>query len=151
MKKPTFKRFALVTGSSSGIGKEIALKLSQNGYTVFINFREDEIGANTVKNTIKKNGGESYIVKADITKETEVKNLFNEISKISKTLDVVINNSGIYIPEYIEQRSIETWDTFWTIYMGKRSMVVQQKALDISEMENILKLMLFLRTLLNFG
>lgn len=111
MKKPTFKRFALVTGSSSGIGKEIALKLSKNGYIVFINFREDEIGANTVKNTIKKNGGESYIVKADITKDTEVKNLFSEISKISKTLDVVINNSGIYVPEYIEQHSIKTWDS----------------------------------------
>ncbi|HQG57894.1 MAG TPA: SDR family NAD(P)-dependent oxidoreductase [Candidatus Dojkabacteria bacterium] len=51
MKKPNLKHFALITGSSSGIGKEIALKLSQKGFIVFINYKEDEVGANEVKNT----------------------------------------------------------------------------------------------------
>ncbi len=80
---------ALVTGASSGIGREIALKLAEKGVRLVISGRNtdklealrDEIGANRVK-----------IIAADISKESECRRLYEEASKYN--ISILVNNAG---------------------------------------------------------
>lgn len=74
----------LITGSTSGIGRETAKLFAKNGYSVIINGRDVDRGNAVAKET----GG--IFIKADVTNVNEVKKMFSEI----KSLDVLVNNAG---------------------------------------------------------
>lgn len=101
---------ALITGSSSGIGKSIAIELAKHGIKVCINFSKSAAKAKKVRAQIRKLGGSSIIYKADISIEKEVKKLFAFLSKEFKTLDILINNAGVYVPDFIENQDINNWE-----------------------------------------
>lgn len=100
---------ALVTGSSSGIGKEIAIQLSKQNIRICINYSKSKEDAKKVKKEIEDLGGKAMIYKADITKESEVSKMFNFLSKEFKILDFLINNAGIGFAETIEKTSFKNW------------------------------------------
>ena len=68
-------KVVLITGSSRGIGAETAILASNEGAKIIINFRLNEKQARKVADEIKKNGGEAIIIKADVAKLVEVKNM----------------------------------------------------------------------------
>jgi 3-oxoacyl-[acyl-carrier protein] reductase len=89
-------KVAIVTGSSKGIGAGIARALSAAGAAVVVNYASDKDGAARVVADIKKNGGEAIAVQADVSKQADVKRLFDETKKKFGRLDVLVNNAGIY-------------------------------------------------------
>lgn len=101
---------ALITGSSSGIGKAIAIQLAAEGIDVCINYSRSQDMAEKVKQYVESHDGHAIICKADITKEEEVKKMFNFISDEFGALDVLVNNAGIYIPDYIDSEEITIWE-----------------------------------------
>lgn len=103
------KKIALITGASSGIGAEIAIVLARQNFNICINFSKSVNKAKTVKDIIEKNGGMAIIYRADITKESQVKKMFNYINDTFGLLDVLVNNAGIYSPDFIENYSHTNW------------------------------------------
>lgn len=101
------KKIALITGSSRGIGRATAKKLAKNGFDIIIHYRKNEDEANKAVEEIKKLGRDSFAVKADLTKDDEVKLMFNEISKKVDHLDLVVNNAGFDHARLIEDYSME--------------------------------------------
>lgn len=95
------KRVALVTGASSGIGREIAIQLASSGIYVCINYCKSESKALEVKRHIERFEGEAMLIKADITKEKEVKAMFQLIFSTQGSLDILVNNAGVYISDDI--------------------------------------------------
>lgn len=89
------ERVAIVTGSSSGIGKTTAVLLSQNGYKICVNFNKNINGAKTVVDIIKHAGGQAIALKADISNENEVVEMFNIVDNELGTLTALVNNAGI--------------------------------------------------------
>lgn len=87
---------ALITGASSGIGKAIAIALVKEGSRVVINFKSDETSAKQVLAECNKHSKGNLIIKADITNDSEVKEMFRIINKDYKKLDVLINNAGTF-------------------------------------------------------
>ena len=85
----------IVTGSSRGIGKEIALLLAENGAKVVINFSNSEDKANKTVESIIKKGGEAISIKADVSNRNQVTFLFNKTIEVFGRIDVLINNAGI--------------------------------------------------------
>lgn len=85
----------IITGSSRGIGKEIALLLAKNGAKIVINYNSSEKEANAVKEEITTNGGTAITVQANVSKKEEVIYLFDETIKAFGQIDVLINNAGI--------------------------------------------------------
>ena len=82
---------ALVTGGTSGIGREIALQLAQRGAEVVIHGRSAERGAKVVRD-IENSGGKARFVAADLTIADDVRRLAAEAGPV----DILINNAGIY-------------------------------------------------------
>ncbi len=100
---------ALITGGSSGIGKEIAIRLAKQGITVCINFSKSKSKANALKKEIEESCGKAMIYQADVAKEKEVIKMFAFLSSEFSTLDFLINNAGIYVPDFIESYNYDSW------------------------------------------
>lgn len=89
------KGVALVTGASRGIGKQIALKLAQNGMNIVINYVHDVKKAQETAREIEKYNVETLTVKADVSNAEDVKNMVNKVLDKFDSIDVLVNNAGI--------------------------------------------------------
>ncbi len=98
---------ALVTGASRGIGRSIVIELAKLGCNVVINYNHSKDSALNVLDEVNKLGVEGIVVKADISKENEVKEMFQIIKSKFNRLDIVVNNAGIAIDNYLENKSVD--------------------------------------------
>ena len=87
-------KVALVTGGTSGIGKAAALALAETGAKVVVSGRHEEEGR-AVEQAIKKIGGEALFVKADVSREADVKALLDKAIATFGRLDFAFNNAGV--------------------------------------------------------
>jgi 3-oxoacyl-[acyl-carrier protein] reductase len=85
---------AIVTGASRGIGAAITLELATRGFDVVVNYRSDETAAAAVARRVEDCGKRALIVRADITRPTEVEQLFAAADAFGP-LDVLVCNAGI--------------------------------------------------------
>ena len=88
-------KVALITGSSQGIGKAIALKYAKSGANIVINYIGDDTQAKTVANECEALGVKTLIVEADISKSDQVKILFEKTLEEFSRIDILVNNAGI--------------------------------------------------------
>jgi NAD(P)-dependent dehydrogenase (short-subunit alcohol dehydrogenase family) len=87
-------KVALVTGGGTGIGRASALALANAGAKVVVSGRREKEAFETV-GLIKKNGGQGTFVRADVSKEPDVKDLLAETISTYGRLDLAFNNAGI--------------------------------------------------------
>ncbi len=98
-------KVALVTGGTSGIGKDIVRHLLVNNVKVITCYAKNEESAKELKEEF----GDIDVIKADVSKESDVIKLYEFIEKKYGKLDYLINNAGISIDGYIEDYSIESY------------------------------------------
>ena len=87
-------KIALVTGSSKGIGSAIAVELAKNGFDIIVHYNSHKDEAELTMQEIIKTGKKAHLVNADLTKEEEVKKMFEAVKKITPKLDLLVNNAG---------------------------------------------------------
>src|SRR4030095_2838840 len=90
-------KVALVTGSSSGIGRAAAEALAANGARVAINFHHNDVGAEVARAKIVGGGGKAIIVKADVTQASQVQSLVDQTVAELGPIDILVNNAGSLI------------------------------------------------------
>ena len=90
---------ALITGSSRGIGRAIALRLAKDGYKVILHGVRPSEKTEEVKRLIEKDGGEAEIVCADLTVPEKLKNLLSA----ANTVDVLVLNASVQIKKRWEE------------------------------------------------
>lgn len=101
----------LVTGGSRGIGRATALAFAESGARVAINFRADSAAAQAVCEELP---GEGHLaIKADISHSNAVHQMIRAVVEEFETLDIVVNNAGIYEPHPIAEVSYADWQQAW--------------------------------------
>ncbi len=101
---------ALITGSSRGIGRGIALALALQGADVIVNYRSNQEEANKVVEEIKKMGRNSVAVAADVSNSQSVAKMFEYVKSQWGKLDILVNNAGIISVYPFEKIPKEEWD-----------------------------------------
>lgn len=100
-------RVAVVTGSSRGLGKEIALTLGKSGYNVAVNYLASEEDA---KKTAGEIGGNTVVIKADVGNLKQVQRMADAVFEKWGKVDALINNAGITRDSLIIKTKEEEWD-----------------------------------------
>jgi 3-oxoacyl-[acyl-carrier protein] reductase len=101
-------RTALVTGSTRGIGRAIAVRLARDGFVVVLNHASDT-GARAALEEIQALGGVAHAVRADVSEPDECRRLVRAAQAAAGPLDVLVNNAG----PWLERPFTETSDSDW--------------------------------------
>ena len=101
---------ALVTGANSGIGAAIARSLAMAGAKVVVNYVVNEEAASVLVREIETEGGQAIAVHADISKEDQVKNMFEQMYQAWGSIDILVNNAGIQRDAAFLDMTLEQWN-----------------------------------------
>ncbi|WP_027410691.1 enoyl-[acyl-carrier-protein] reductase FabL [Anoxybacillus tepidamans] len=115
------KKVAVVTGSSRGIGRAIALRLAQEGFDIVVNYARSKEAALQTAKEIEALGQKALIVKANVGKVEKIREMFAQIDEAFGRVDVLINNaaSGVLRPAIDLEES--HWD--WTMDINSKALL----------------------------
>ncbi|MEX2111333.1 MAG: SDR family oxidoreductase [Gemmatimonadaceae bacterium] len=104
---------ALITGSSRGIGRGIALKLAEMGVKVGVHYVQNEAAAKDTLAQIRKRGSDGFTVQADVLDPGQIKKMFERVKKEFGTLDIFVSNARPEVPAFFQAPmdiTLEQWD-----------------------------------------
>lgn len=101
---------AIVTGSSSGIGKACAVALGKEGANVVVNYAGNSKGAEDTVEEIKNAGAKAIAVKADVSKEDQVQAMFQTAIDTFETVDILVNNAGLQKDAAFVDMTLDQWN-----------------------------------------
>jgi len=93
--QPMPERNLLVTGAGRGIGAATAIAAARQGFRVCVNYASNESAAQEVVETIKRDGGTAVSLRADVSDETQVARLFDDMGMLLGTVTHLVNNAGV--------------------------------------------------------
>ena len=112
-------KVVLVTGSSRGIGRSIAISFAKEGANVIINYKNSAMDANIAYEIVSSYGNKCMAIKADVANENEVKKMIDEIISEYGRIDILVNNAGIAYDSDIDEKTTANWqDTLNTNVLG---------------------------------
>jgi NAD(P)-dependent dehydrogenase (short-subunit alcohol dehydrogenase family) len=108
------RKHALVTGSSRGIGRGIALKLADEGAKVAIHYYQNEDAARETLDQVRKRGSDGLAVQADVTRPDQISRMFQRIRSEFGKLDIFVSNARPEVSAFFYPTldiTLEQWDS----------------------------------------
>lgn len=109
------KKTVLITGASHGIGKATAILFAKHNYNVIINYNTSEDEAKKIEVDLIKQGANALAIKADVSRQDEVKEMFGVINDTFGDIHVLINNAGISSQKLFTDVAEEEWDKIFDV------------------------------------
>ncbi len=103
-------KVALITGSSRGIGQEVALRMAEHGAHVIVTYHASYEKAFKVRQMVESFGHEASLLQLDVCDDKSVQKVFREINTSYGRLDILVNNAGGGKPVAFEELSLEDWN-----------------------------------------
>src|SRR3954447_26866017 len=106
-------KHALVTGSSRGIGRGIALQLAEQGATIAVHYFQNEKAANDTLAEVRKRGSDGFVLQADVTRMEDVSGIFAKVKREFGKLDIFVANARPEAPTFFARPldiTIAQWD-----------------------------------------
>ena len=116
---------AVVTGSSSGIGKAVAEGLARAGAEVVINYAHDAAGAQAAAEVIENEGGKAIVIQADVSKPDDINSLFKQTLEAFGTIDILVANSGIQRDARAIDMTLEQWNEVLSVNLTGQFLCIQ--------------------------
>jgi len=116
---------AVVTGSSRGVGKNVALAYAAEGADVLINYSSSEGPAQELVEQIRSMGRKSVAVRADVASKPDVENMMTVARETFGRLDIVVNNAGFTRPSMLHKMSEEDWDAVVNAHLKGPFLCIQ--------------------------
>jgi len=107
-------KVTIVTGSSGGIGKAIALRFGEEGATVLVAARRMALCEQTMEQ-IRQKGGEAWAIQTDVTDERQIERLFAETVTRYGRVDILVNNAGIFGGRRLAETTTEAFDSVMNV------------------------------------
>lgn len=114
-------KVALVTGSSRGIGKAIAIELAKDGYDLVINYARSKTAALETAAEIEALGRKALVVKANVGDVDKIKTMFEEIEQEFGRLDIFVNNAASGVQRPAMELEEKHWD--WTMNINSKALL----------------------------
>jgi NAD(P)-dependent dehydrogenase (short-subunit alcohol dehydrogenase family) len=144
-------KVALVTGSSSGAGAQIARELAARGAAVAVHYRSSVTAAESVVSRIAEKGGISAAFKANLTSSEDCRSLASEVRERLGAVDVLINNAGPYVDAPFRSLTPSDWDAIMAVnlkapYLLAQHLAPEMEALGWGRIVNISATSAYVRT-----
>jgi len=108
---------ALITGSSRGIGKGIAIKMAKEGANIIVNYFSNSIAANRTVEEIKTIGVKTVALQADVSNSEEVRCMIEKSIQQFGRIDILVNNAGIQEIAKLTQISDKLWQRILDVHL----------------------------------
>ncbi|MBD0307531.1 MAG: SDR family oxidoreductase [Microcoleus sp. T1-bin1] len=126
-------KVAIVTGASRGIGRAIALRLSQEGASVVVNYARGADRAKDVVSAIEAAGGKALAVQADVSKTAEIRDLFDRTQETYSQIDILVNNAGVTLTKPVAEVTEAEFDNLFAINVKGTFFACQEAAKRMAE------------------
>jgi 3-oxoacyl-[acyl-carrier protein] reductase len=126
-------KVAIVTGASRGIGRAIALRLSQEGASVVVNYARGAQQAKEVVSAIEAAGGKALAVQADVSKTAEIRDLFDRTQETYSQIDILVNNAGVTVSKPVAEFTEAEFDNLFAINVKGTFFACQEAAKRMAE------------------
>ena len=107
------RAYALITGSSRGIGRGIALKLAEGGANIAIHYYQNETAAKETLAMVRDRGSEGLLVQADVSEPEQVVGMFRKVESEFGSLDVFVSNARPEVSQFFQPPldiTLQQWD-----------------------------------------
>ena len=105
-------KHALITGSSRGIGRGIALKLAEHGVNIAVHYYQNKEAATDTLAKVRERGADGLTVQADVSRPEEIHRMFNEVERALGGLDIFVTNARPDLPGFYHRPleiTLEQW------------------------------------------
>ena len=126
-------KVAIVTGASRGIGRAIALRLSQEGASIVVNYARGAEQAKDVVSAIEAAGGKALAVQADVRKTAEIRDLFDRTQETYSQIDILVNNAGVILSKPVAEVTEAEFDNLFAIDVKGTFLACQEAAKRMAE------------------
>src|SRR5213595_1981437 len=113
-------KHALITGSSRGIGRGIALKLAASGAKVAIHYYQNEAAANDTLRQVRKRGSDGLVIQADVRRPEQIIAMFGKVEAEFGKLDIFVSNARTDLPTFY-QKPLEITPEQWDMAMDSQA------------------------------
>ncbi|MGB2991981.1 MAG: enoyl-[acyl-carrier-protein] reductase FabL [Paenisporosarcina sp.] len=117
----TANKVALVTGSSRGLGKAIAIELAKNGYDIVVNYARSKSAALETVKEIEALGQKALLIRANVGDMEKLKAMFETIREEFGRLDVFVSNAASGVLRPVMELEESHWD--WTMNINAKAML----------------------------
>jgi len=121
-------KVALVTGSSRGVGKAVALGFAREGAAVVINYTSNRAAAEQTVDAIRETGAAAVAVQADVADKAQVEHLIGQAADTFGRLDILVNNAGFTRPALMLKMTEAQWDQVVYIHLKGAFLCTQAAA-----------------------
>lgn len=129
-------KVALVTGSSRGVGRAIALGYAKEGAKVTVNYTSNEKAANEVVDLIQSMGSEAIPVKSDVAQKSDAEDLVKATIDRFGKIDILVNNAGFTRPALMLKMTEDQWDQVVDIHLKGAFLCSQAAAMHMKEQKS---------------
>ncbi|MBA5874159.1 MAG: SDR family oxidoreductase [Nitrospira sp. CR1.2] len=133
-------KVAIVTGSSSGIGKAIALRLAKDGAAVVVHYRTRAQQAGAVVAGIQEQGGTAWMIQADMSRADEARRVITDTVARFGRLDILVNNAGKFSPKSFLETTEAEFDALIGLHAKGPYFAMQEAAKVLPEYGRIVNI-----------